>query len=55
MQSCDVEITCLMGVSQRKVVGEDIIVVRRAISALIEVVMKSGFLLSQTVLCTLAR
>ena len=44
------EITCLMGVSHRKDVGEDVIVVRRAISALIEVVMKKGFFSSQTVL-----
>ena len=39
-----------MGVSHRKDVGEDVIVVRRAISALIEVVMKKGCFSSQTVL-----
>ena len=44
-----------MGVSHRKVVGEDVIVVRRAISALIAVVIKKGFFLSQTVLCALVR
>jgi hypothetical protein len=44
-----------MGVSHRKVVGDEVIVMRRDISALIEVVMKKGFLSSQTVLYALAR
>ena len=40
--------TCLIGVSHRNVVREDVIVVRRAILALIDVVMKKGLRLSHT-------
>ena len=47
--------TCLIGVSYRKVVGEDVMVVRRDISALIDVAMKNGSRSSYTVLCALAR
>ena len=41
---------CLMGISRRKDIGENIIIVRRAILALIEIVMKKGFFSFETIL-----
>ena len=47
--SYSVDVTCLIGVSDQKVVSEDVMVVRRYISALVDVVMKKGLRSSHTV------
>ena len=46
---------CLLGTSHLKVLDEDVIAVRRTISALIDVAMKKFLRSSYAVLCALAR